>query len=248
MSTSIQKIEKEFNRIKGLGFIKSNRVHNTGIGKTFEDYLGVKENNIKDADFDGFEVKSQRELSASYITLFTKSPSSPTGANAYLKDAFGRGDAKFPHLKALHTSSFGDSWNTVHETYDMKLSVNRDCKNISLIIKEFSSELVLSDNIHWSFDDLRTGLNKMKSLFVVTAETEKRKDGEYFHYTKAKVYHNVLFDKFLELLEEGFIQFDIRIGVYKTGKAIGKPHDHGSAFRIKKENIHQIYEEVIEIN
>lgn len=58
------KIIKEFNRIKDLGFIKSNRSHNTGIGKTFEDHLGVIENNDRLPDFAGFEVKSQRALTS----------------------------------------------------------------------------------------------------------------------------------------------------------------------------------------
>ena len=47
-------IINEFNRIKALGYLKSRRTHNTGIGKTFEDYLGVDENNNKAPDFAGF--------------------------------------------------------------------------------------------------------------------------------------------------------------------------------------------------
>ena len=37
---SLEKIKNEFERIKNLGFIKSNRVKNKdgGIGNTFEDY------------------------------------------------------------------------------------------------------------------------------------------------------------------------------------------------------------------
>ena len=41
--TDFEKIESEFNRIKSLGFAKSHRTNNTGIGKTFEDLLGVGE-------------------------------------------------------------------------------------------------------------------------------------------------------------------------------------------------------------
>lgn len=44
---SKDKIIAEFKRIQSIGFIKSNRSHNTGIGKTFEDYLGVGENTTK---------------------------------------------------------------------------------------------------------------------------------------------------------------------------------------------------------
>lgn len=32
-----------------------------------------------------------------------------------------------------------------------------------------------------------------------------------------------------------------RIGSYKSGRNIGKPHDHGSGFRIKEYNICKLY-------
>jgi hypothetical protein len=34
--------------------------------------------------------------------------------------------------------------------------------------------------------------------------------------------------------------FDIRIGVYKTGKHSGKAHDHGSGFRIQKDKLFDV--------
>jgi hypothetical protein len=40
----------------------------------------------------------------------------------------------------------------------------------------------------------------------------------------------------MEALDLGYVMFDFRIGAYKSGKMIGKPHDHGSGFRIKKKN------------
>ena len=45
-----EKVSNEFKRIKALGFIPSNRPNNKdgGIGNTFEDHLGVLENNLKD--------------------------------------------------------------------------------------------------------------------------------------------------------------------------------------------------------
>ena len=69
----LEKIKFEFDRIKDLGFIKSTRQNNKdgGIGNTFEDYLGVEENNLRDPDFEGFEIKTKRFMNSSYITLFS---------------------------------------------------------------------------------------------------------------------------------------------------------------------------------
>ena len=50
MNNNKQQIIERFKQIKALGFIKSNRKNNTGIGKTFEDYIGVLENNIDEPD------------------------------------------------------------------------------------------------------------------------------------------------------------------------------------------------------
>ena len=114
-------IEREFNRIKQLGFIKSRRCNSTGIGKTFEDYLGVNENNDRAPDFAGFEVKSKRNNTSSYLTLFTKSPSFPKKANTYLRDKYGVQYPKNPNLKKLHTSMFSDKHNSYMGLFGFKL-------------------------------------------------------------------------------------------------------------------------------
>ncbi len=129
------KIIREFRRIKSLGFIPSNRTHDTGIDKTFEDCLGVTENNNRDPDFAGFEVKSQRQMTQSKITLFTKSPSGPRGANAILKDSYGIPDSHFPDIKVLHTSCYGNVFNTHASGYGFRLNVDRGGKKVAFLVK-----------------------------------------------------------------------------------------------------------------
>jgi hypothetical protein len=41
--------------------------------------------------------------------------------------------------------------------------------------------------------------------------------------------------------------YDIRIGSYSSGKNYGKPHDHGSGFRIKEHNIIKLYSNIEEV-
>ena len=91
-------IISKFKEVKSLEYVPSNRANNTGIGKTFEDYIGVVENNLDEPDLAGFEIKSHRGASCSYVTLFTKSPSCPKRANAYLKDKFGTPYEDAPYL------------------------------------------------------------------------------------------------------------------------------------------------------
>jgi hypothetical protein len=243
MEKNKELLKSEFERIKNLGFVASNRPNNLdgGIGNTFEDYLGVLENNLRDADFNGFEIKSKRELNSSYVTLFSKSPNHPSGANAILKDKFGEvRDPDFPELKKLYASIFANRTSLVYGKYEMKLIVDRANQKLFLHIKDIVSEEIY-DIVYWDFETLKSASTKMKSLFIVTAEQEKRDGVYHYHYKSATFYLDFSFVKFLEAIENGVIMFDIRIGVYKTGSKYGKPHDHGSGFRIKKENIVQLY-------
>ena len=82
-------IVEKFREIKELGFVKSKRPYSTGIGKTFEDYLGVTENNEIGPDFAGFEVVSKRTQTSTFLSLFTKSPSHPRSVHTILLERYG---------------------------------------------------------------------------------------------------------------------------------------------------------------
>ena len=65
MSISVEKVKLELNRIKLLGFVENVKSDDNdgAIGNTFEHYLGVEENNLKDADFEGWEIKTKKQYS-----------------------------------------------------------------------------------------------------------------------------------------------------------------------------------------
>jgi hypothetical protein len=243
-----QLITSEFERIRNLGFVKSTRQNNRdgGIGNTFEDHLGVQENNLRLPDFNEFEIKSKRKFNTSYLTLFSKSPSHPSGANSILKDKFGEcRDPNFPQLKKLYSSVFGNRENLVYNKFQMKLDVLHSKEHLNLKVKdEFNN---IYDDVYWTFDELISGSSKLKNLFVVFAEEKVINEERYYHYLNAEIYLNFNFEKFLNSIENGVIMFDIRIGVHKTGSSYGRPHDHGSGFRIRKEKIIDLYDDFISL-
>ena len=64
----INGFKKDFQTIKDKGWVPSNRIHDTGIGKTFEDLMGIVENNNFLADYkDVLELKSSRELAQAMV-------------------------------------------------------------------------------------------------------------------------------------------------------------------------------------
>lgn len=242
-------IVERFLQVRNLGFVKSRRKNNTGIGKTFEDYIGVVENNIDEPDLFGYEIKSHREETASYITLFTKSPNFPSRANYYLKDRFGVPYDDNPALKKLHTSMFASRFNTFGSGLSFRLVNDRMRGIVKIGVYDVVSKELIDDSVGYTYDCLEKVLKKkLKDLFYVTAERKFIDEDEYFFFSKAEIYSNPSIDKFLELLDRGLIMFDIRIGSYKSGRNVGKAHDHGSGFRILESNLRLLFSERIAID
>jgi len=235
----VMEFKKRFLEIKSKGFVRSRRHHNTGIGKTFEDLLGVDENNIPTTDFLGMEIKTQRAFTSSYITLTTKSPDYPEGANAYLRDTYGYPDTKFPSVLILHTSFFNNNFNSLRGLWGFKLDVDEGEKKIFIRVKNLMTNIIEDLDVYYTFSTLdRIIEEKLKKVVFITARTQSTSEGEKFHFTKAILLTGFTLDKFINLIRNDNIMYDIRIGAYKSGRNIGRPHDHGSGFRIKKDNLH----------
>jgi len=236
----LKEFKKDFEKVRRAGFIESHRSHNTGIGKTFEDLVNVVENNKQEVDYlDELELKSSRELSQSMVTLFTKSPSHPPQANTLLRLKFGKDEGG---LKTLRTTLSGDKFNTFVQRYGFKLEVNEKERRIYILIKDLRSDTLIDFDCYYTFEDLKKIIEKKcQNIAFVTAKIRKANEKEFFHFEKAVLLTGLTFDKFLKAIKEGHIFYDIRIGVYKTGKNKGKTHDHGSGFRIRKNSIKKVF-------
>lgn len=244
------KIVEAFRKVKALGWVKSHRRNNTGIGKTFEDYMGVVENNVDGPDLFGFEIKSHREESSSFVTLFTKSPSFPKrGANARLKDKFGE---CYPNsqMKKLHTSMFADKFNTFMGKYSFRLIHDKVNKRICIGVYSLGGKILLDQSVYYTYDDIEKALKKkLRSLFYVKAKRQQSYDGsEEFFFDSAEIYTEPSLDDFFKMLDAGEIMYDIRMGAYQSGRYCGRPHDHGSGFRIKEADICKLYRNKIGVS
>ncbi|HBO38754.1 MAG TPA: glycosyl hydrolase [Pasteurellaceae bacterium] len=246
MKNNLQLFVDDFNKVKELGFIPSNRSNSTGIGKTFEDVIGVVENNATEPDLHGFELKSHRNLSESYVTLFTKAPTIPKGANTYLRVKYGSSDNEFPNIKVLHTSIFHGRFNSHIAGAKFSLEINYKEERVYIVVQRNDGSF--DKSVYYSFDSLKKALFKLNNLAYVSADTRRNGNVEEFHFTNATIFSEFKgLEHFLKMIEFRLIMYDVRIGAYKKGDKIGKTHDHGSGFRIKKENMKMLYEHYIKI-
>ncbi|MDD5041655.1 MAG: MvaI/BcnI family restriction endonuclease [Candidatus Peribacteraceae bacterium] len=94
---TLPQISKALKELSKKRWVRSKRYHDTGIGKTLEDLLGIKENNLALPDFGVMELKSQRANTPSMMTLFTKSPDGIK--NSEIRRRFGYPDREYPRLK-----------------------------------------------------------------------------------------------------------------------------------------------------
>ncbi len=215
-------------------WVKSNRSHDTGIGKTLEDLLGIEENNIPGPDGENVELKSIRMRSSSMITLFTKSPK-PSDSIRMLLEDYGYPSRNDPNRKVLHVDLYGNKITVIKGVPSLKLKVLPDRINIESV----------NGNIYggWNNKSLKESFErKMYRVLLVKADRKGSKDNEEFNYKEAWVLMGFSFERFISLINKGIVKVELRLGLHpKGGKNEGKLHDHGTAFRVLEANIQDCF-------
>lgn len=239
----IEGFKKDFFAIKDK-WVPSNRTHDTGIGKTFEDLIGIIENNNFLADYkEVLELKASRELTQSMVTIFTKAPTFPKKINTILREKYGQQDKKAESMKILHTTVSAVKFNTFINKFCFKLEVDEANKKILLKIKDLQTDKIEDIEVYYTFEQLKKIIEKKcKYIAYISAENKKENGREFFKFNKAILLSGLTFDKFIDCVKKGLIVYDIRLGVYRMGEKKGKTHDHGSGFRILKNNLNQVFE------
>ncbi len=225
MISTLEDFIREFRNIKNLGWITTHRSGPTGIGKTLEDLLGIVENNADEPDFGDYELKSVRTNATSMLTMFTKTPE-PSGSNGILLEKYGYTSSEVygNDSKVLHTTLSADGFTSVRGVNRLKIS----CKDDRIYFESQNGV----ENIFYQSETLRECFNRKYKGTFVYAYADSRGSGkkEEFNFIKAYAVSSYSYDDFAELLKQGIIKIDIRIGQYPDGRL----HDHGTGFRIRE--------------
>jgi len=228
MSITIQDLKIKLEKIKGMGFVRTHRAHNTGIGKTLEDFLGIPENNIRLPDIGEIEIKAKRIDSNSMLTLATKAPK-PRGVNRKLFEQYKYLDSDGYYN--LHSTVYGSKVNP--QGFKIKYREGK-----LLLENKHKTEAYWDENM---FSDVLVSKSNKILLVFANAKGETKSGNEQFHYIEAYLLQNLNIDKFHTAIEKDYLKVDIRIGVYRSGKNKGKYHDHGTGFRMNKKDFLTLY-------
>jgi len=238
---------RRIKQIEQMDYVESHRTGSTGIGKTLEDLLGITENNIAGPDFETYELKSARKDSVSMLTLFTKAPM-PRGANKKLLDVFGYLQRKIQRDyrqlslsgEKIDESKIPIEDKELHVTVD---SIKPNSVGLKLEIRDnrLYIENVQGVEAYYDNDTLKEAFEKKyHKLIYVLADHKKEKGKEYFWFNEAYLLDGFSFERFSELVKEGKLKVDLRMGHYQNGRL----HDHGTGFRILPKYLPQCFEAI----
>lgn len=245
MQEEIKSLNKQFERIRDIGWIQERTKGLGSCGYTFERLLEKSEDDFPVPDYNNIEIKVMNDNTKTNLHLFNLTPD---------------GDYLFPIKRLLYEIGCPEKddrtkrklYVTLNATNYKKLVFGRKAK-ISVNYEKEKIELIILNNkdedinigVSWSFDYLKERLElKLKYLaFIRVASTIICGEG-YYHYHKINFYKLRDFNTFIDLIDKGIIEITFKIGIHKEGTKIGKVYDHGTDFSIRVIDIERLFEEI----
>ncbi len=215
----------KFEEIKAMGWVKSMRRGNTGIGYTLEELLGVPENNISAPDLGEIELKAHRVNSSSMITLFT----------------FNKKAWKMNPLKAIKKYGTPDDNGRLGMYFTMSQKPNSsrlflDIEDETISVRHTSGEVVTE----WRLDALAEQfIRKLPALIFVSAFSEMRGGREWFKFDRAQFLTGTSKDVVRNQIVSGNILIDLRLHAKETSA-----RNHGTGFRAHVGKLPLLFREV----
>ena len=244
---------KRIKEIKEMGYVKSHRRGDTGIGKTLEDLLGITENNIAGPDFGVYELKSGRKDSVSMLTLFTKTPM-PKGSVMELLKVYGyrqRTDIRGGDQRKMadYVEVKGAEPEVAVSEKELHVTVDAVRKNsVGLVLRIEADRIYISDGkgveAYYEESVLKEAFEKKYAkLIYVSAESKEENAQEFLWFDEAYRLEGFSFARFSQLVEKGVIKLDLRVGHFPDGRL----HDHGTGFRVLPRYLPQCFEKMEKI-
>lgn len=226
---TLQEIQRELLRLKEKGFIPSRRKGPTGIGHTLEQELNLTENNLSLPDIGGrIELKTTRKNSQSFVTLFTFNRAVWQIDQTTIIENYGYLDKN--NRQSLYSTVFYGQPNP----QGLRIELDKTTQKVHL---HHHSGVLLAT---WSiYTIIGKFTSKLERLLVVLADSRRNdvSGKEEFLFNEAYILKDALPDNFLTAFENSQIAIDIRMHL----KATGAVRNHGTGFRIKENNMINLY-------
>lgn len=229
MRLTIDEIRARLSKIKQMGYVKTMRTGNTGVGFTLESLLEIEENNISSPDLGDIELKAVREGHKGMITLLT----------------FNKGAWKMDPLAAIKKYGSKDGDGRLGMYYTMSMTPNS--AGVFLYVDDDVVAVRSIDGsvvAEWQLAEIEKHLAaKVENVLLVKAKVELRDGAEYFLFDRARLLSGGTTKKILKnQFENGQILIDLRLHDAGT-----MARNHGTGFRVYESNLDDLYEKIEEI-
>ena len=241
MNENINKLIKEFKKIKYTGFIEGINKNKNAGGIILEKLLNCGADELCYPDYNGIEIKAIRDYDDAGIELFNDTPSGPyINTTQWLTEKYGYPDKKWKGKKSLkgNINAVEKRKIGLFNSYKLKM----DKKRIVLEIYNYYGKKI-NEDLYWDYFWLKKKLETKLNYFALINTTRIYSRGKYyFNYNKMNIYKLKDFETFINLIKDGTIIIVLKYGYHNTGLKKGKFHDHGTSFRIKKNDLYKLFD------
>ena len=221
---NIKEFKLNYSKIKARGFIEITRKGDGKFGNTFEDLLGLTENNINAPDIDGHEIKVQSKLTHSKMTLFNMKP-----------------EWVIPQKKVVVEYGWPHTIKKGELTIQSTITRTPNKRHLWL---DAADKLYVKHNDtilgQWSWESLTTQfVTKFPSAIKVYGEEKRVGDKVYFWFNEAYLLTGTSKELFKQLILDNIISVDFRFYTqYNKGLGI---RDRGIAFRMRGSHLDKLF-------
>ena len=227
LEMTVEELKRKIEKLRDLGWVRSYRRGNTGVGHTMEGLLGYGENNVALPDWGLLEIKTTRRDSSTPITLFSKSPKLVPGlSKKVFVEKHGYWDDK-RQRQALYTTLNAISENSL----GWKMVVDRGANTI---LFKHHREIVASQDPQSLKEKMA---EKVSNLVLIIADRKREGKDEYFQYNEAYLLAGAEHERLLDIIEAGDLTFDWRMHLKESGTV----RDHGPGYRMLESKLPNLY-------
>ncbi len=227
-------------------------------GNTLEDLLGIPENNFKIPDFGDIEIKSQKfEGRSNLLTLFHKEPEPKASVPKLLKGMGWRHEkagTEYPEDEmSFRSTTYGHRYSdrglTIrvdHDRYNLiydPKQVNRNKPDTTGVfptygdwaddIEQRSPQYRDIFPVYYNVPEIMTTFKeKLNHTLLVFRKTRKTAGKSEYRYEEAFLMDEVRVEQIGPLIEQGILVIDFDARTH---------HNHGTKYRIKKSDAHQLF-------
>ena len=131
MEKTIENFVQQFMKIKSLKWVKSKYNGCGSIGRAFEDFLNIPQNNFEIPDYSGIEIKTKMSNYRPYLTLFSAVPDGPHYHEINrIRELYGYPDSTIKNCNILNNCCYSSKLNLIGRRYYFKIKTNTR-RNIS---------------------------------------------------------------------------------------------------------------------